>query len=54
MANSVSDVQFIVTFKLMDNGISDSLSNNYRLTFVIPKILTSSSQVAVYKNNTKS
>jgi hypothetical protein len=54
MANSVSDVQFIVTFKLINNSISDSLSNYYRLTFVIPKILTSSSQVVVYKNNTKS
>jgi hypothetical protein len=51
MANSIYDVQFTVSFKLMDNSTSGSLSTDYRLKFVIPKIFTGSSQALVSKSN---
>ncbi len=49
MANTVYDVKFTVSFKLKDNSTSDALSTDYRLTFVIPKTFSSSSQVKVSK-----
>ncbi len=48
------DVRFTVTFKLMDNNTSDSLITDYRLTFVIPKILNNLSQVPFAKSSTTS
>jgi hypothetical protein len=51
MANSLYDVQFTVSFKLMDNSTSGSLSTDYRLKFVIPKIFNRSSQNTISTSN---
>ena len=54
MANSLYDIQFTVSFKLMDNCTSGALSTDYALKFVIPKIFTTgSSQNTVSARNKK-